>query len=144
MSNILSKNIQNTLMAITILSLSMTAALAFHNKAEQPIAYIISPLDGATVSSTFTVQFGLKGMGVSPAGIERKHTGHHHLLVDAKQLPALDKPLGAEVTHFGGGQTQTQLTLPKGEHTLQLILGDHHHVPHSPAVVSKKITITVE
>jgi hypothetical protein len=107
-------------------------------------AYIISPKDGETVSETFTIRFGLKDMGVSPAGIEKKHTGHHHLLIDQKTLPPLDRPLGGMVTHFGGGQTETTITLPKGEHTLQLILGDHHHIPHNPAVVSKKITITVK
>jgi len=106
--------------------------------------YIISPADGATVKSTFTVKFGLKDMGVSPAGFEKKHTGHHHLLIDKDALPAFDKPMGSDVKHFGGGQTETSLTLPKGKHTLQLILGDHHHVPHKPAVFSKKITITVE
>jgi hypothetical protein len=106
--------------------------------------YIISPADGATVKGTFTVTFGLKDMGVSPAGIEKKHTGHHHLLIDKASLPAFDMPMGGDVKHFGGGQTQTTLTLPKGEHTLQLILGDHHHIPHKPAVISKKITITVE
>jgi hypothetical protein len=106
--------------------------------------YIISPADGATVKGAFTVTFGLKDMGVSPAGIEKKHTGHHHLLIDKASLPAFDMPMGGDVKHFGGGQTQTTLTLPKGEHTLQLILGDHHHIPHKPAVISKKITITVE
>jgi hypothetical protein len=106
--------------------------------------YIISPKDGATVDETFNVEFGLQGMGVSPAGIERKNTGHHHLLVDGKKLPAFDKPMGGEVKHFGGGQTQTEVTLAKGKHTLQLILGDHKHMPHNPAVVSKKITITVK
>ncbi|MBL4941403.1 MAG: DUF4399 domain-containing protein [Colwellia sp.] len=111
---------------------------------ENASVYIISPQDGATVATTFTIQFGLQGMGVSPAGFERKNTGHHHLLVDGKKLPAFDKPMGSEVKHFGGGQTQTTVTLAKGEHTLQLILGDHKHMPHSPAVVSKKITITVK
>jgi hypothetical protein len=106
--------------------------------------YIISPADGATVKSTFTVKFGLKDMGVSPAGFEKKHTGHHHLLIDNGALPAFDKPMGSDVKHFGGGQTETSLTLPKGKHTLQLILGDHQHIPHNPAVFSKKITITVE
>ena len=106
--------------------------------------YIISPADGATVKSTFTVKFGLKDMGVSPAGFEKKHTGHHHLLIDKAALPAFDKPMGSDVKHFGGGQTETSLTLPKGKHTLQLILGDHQHIPHNPAVFSKKITITVE
>ncbi|MBL4764647.1 MAG: DUF4399 domain-containing protein [Colwellia sp.] len=106
--------------------------------------YIITPLDGATVSESFTIKFGLQGMGVSPAGYDKKNTGHHHLLIDGKKLPAFNKPMSSEVKHFGGGQTQTDITLPKGTHTLQLILGDHRHMPHSPAVVSKKITITVE
>jgi hypothetical protein len=111
---------------------------------ENANVYIISPADGATVKSEFTIKFGLKDMGVSPAGIEKENTGHHHLLIDKASLPAFDMPMGGDVKHFGGGQTQTTLTLPKGTHTLQLIMGDHHHIPHKPAVVSKKITITVE
>lgn len=105
--------------------------------------YIVSPVNGATVSTTFDVVFGLQGMGVAPAGVTVNNTGHHHLLVDAAELPDLNMPLGANVTHFGAGQTQTTLTLTPGEHTLQLILGDHMHIPHNPAVVSEQITITV-
>ncbi|MEZ5492285.1 MAG: DUF4399 domain-containing protein [Gammaproteobacteria bacterium] len=105
--------------------------------------YIMSPANGAIVPSTFTVEFGLAGMGVAPAGVERANTGHHHLLVDGVELPTLDAPLGDAVTHFGGGQTQTRLTLPPGEHTLQLIFADHLHLPHSPPVVSEVVTITV-
>lgn len=107
-------------------------------------AYIISPENGAVVEQTFTVRFGLSGMGVAPAGTDKAHTGHHHLLVDAKALPAMDKPMGKEVKHFGGGQTETTLTLEPGEHTLQLILGDKMHIPHNPPVVSEKVTITVK
>ena len=106
--------------------------------------YIISPADGDTVSDTCTVVFGLEGMGVAPAGTEKPNTGHHHLVVDGKELPSLNQPMGSDVKHFGGGQTQTTLTLPKGEHTLQLVLGDHNHVPHDPPVVSEVITVTVE
>jgi len=146
----------NKFATLSLATLALSSALftantvQAHSSITQSIApteanvYIISPADGAVVSETFTVTFGLKGMGVSPAGIEKKHTGHHHLLVDKKELPAFDTPMGGDVKHFGGGQTQTTLTLPKGKHTLQLILGDHRHVPHNPAVVSKKITITVQ
>ena len=109
-----------------------------------PQAYIVTPTDGATVPSTFNVVFGLKGMGIAPAGVEKEKTGHHHLLIDMEQLPPLDQPLGKEVKHFGGGQTETTLTLPPGTHTLQLILGDHLHKPHNPPVVSKRITIEVK
>jgi len=144
------KFIQFSLLTLALSPALLTTNLVNANsmpQSESPAnasVYIISPVDGATVKDTFTVTFGLKDMGVSPAGIEKKHTGHHHLLVDKDSLPAFDMPMGGDVQHFGGGQTQTTLTLPKGQHTLQLILGDHHHIPHKPAVVSKKITITVE
>jgi Domain of unknown function (DUF4399) len=108
--------------------------------------YIISPKDGEQVKGPVTVLFGLKGMGVAPAGIKMENTGHHHLLVDsdpptdqALPLPATEKSI-----HFGKGQTETTLTLPPGKHTLQLVLGDFLHIPHLPAMVSKKITITVQ
>ena len=108
--------------------------------------YIISPKDGATVKSPVTIEFGLKGMGVAPAGVKFENTGHHHLLIDS-ELPAdLSQPLAAneKSVHFGKGQTETSVTLPPGKHTLQLVLGDSLHVPHDPAVYSKQITITVE
>ena len=106
--------------------------------------YIVSPKDGDTVAQTFTVHFGLSGMGVAPAGVDRPATGHHHLLVDMDELPPLDQPMSADIKHFGGGQTEAELTLPPGKHTLQLLLGDMNHVPHDPPVLSDKITIIVE
>lgn len=113
---------------------------------ESPSVFFITPHDGDVVSGEFTVQFGLKGMGVAPAGVSQEHTGHHHLLIDLDTLPAMDVPLPAtdHILHFGGGQTQTTLSLPAGEHTLQLLLGDYAHVPLKPSVMSEKITITVE
>jgi len=109
-------------------------------------AYIVSPKDGAKVKSPVTVVFGLKGMGIAPAGIKFDNTGHHHLLVDSDVPADLSQPLAANEhsLHFGKGQTETSLTLPPGKHTLQLVLGDSTHTPHDPAVISKKITITVE
>lgn len=108
--------------------------------------YIVSPRDGARVKSPVTVVFGLKGMGVAPAGIKFDGTGHHHLLIDS-DLPAdMSQPLAAneKSVHFGKGQTETSVTLPPGKHTLQLVLGDQLHIPHDPPVYSKKITIVVE
>jgi len=110
---------------------------------EGAAVYIIEPTDGATVPTTFTVKFGLKNMGVAPAGTDKDATGHHHLLVD-RDLPPLDEPMGGDIMHFGGGQTEAQVTLPPGTHTLQLLLGDMNHVPHDPPVYSEKITVNVE
>jgi len=107
--------------------------------------YFIAPPDGATVGGEVVVQFGLKGMGVAPAGTALANTGHHHLLIDTG-LPALDQPVPADAqhVHFGKGQTETTITLSPGTHTLQLLLADQNHIPHVPAVVSKAITITVK
>lgn len=113
---------------------------------QQPSVFFITPANGDVISGEFTVQFGLKGMGVAPAGVDRDNTGHHHLLVDLESMPPLDAPLPANdnIRHFGGGQTQATLSLPPGTHTLQLLLGDYAHVPMNPPVMSEKITITVE
>ena len=108
-------------------------------------AYFQSPADGATVTSPVTVRFGLRGIGVAPAGVNTANTGHHHLLIDVTQMPSFDAPLPANdnVRHFGGGQTEVELELAPGQHTLQLVLGDALHRPHEPPVTSDRITITV-
>jgi hypothetical protein len=107
--------------------------------------YFIEPKDGATVSSPVTVKFGLAGMGVAPAGVEKKDTGHHHLLIDTKLAdPKVPIPADDKHKHFGMGQTETTVALPPGEHTLQLIVGDHNHIPHNPIVASDPIKITVK
>ena len=108
--------------------------------------YFINLKDGAEVDSPFLVQFGLSGMGVAPAGVEKPNTGHHHLLIDATLTPEqLKEPIPSDDNHkhFGGGQTEAMVTLPKGQHTLQLVLGDWTHIPHVPPVMSATITITV-
>lgn len=108
--------------------------------------YFISPADGERVRGPLTVRFGLAGMGVAPAGVEKENTGHHHLLIDVAELPPLDQPIPADDQHrhFGSGQTEVVVELPSGPHTLQLLLGDLNHVPHDPPVLSERITITVE
>jgi hypothetical protein len=106
--------------------------------------YIGWPTDGATVRSPFKVWFGLRNMGVAPAGVERPNTGHHHLIIDADLPPAGEPiPSNRNHLHFGAGQTETRLDLPPGRHTLQLLLGDARHVPFDPPVASARITITV-
>ena len=107
--------------------------------------YIVSPRDGASIKGPVTVVFGLAGMGVAPAGIQMENTGHHHLLINTDPPKDMGLPLPAtdKIVHFGKGQTQTSVTLAPGTHTLQLVLGDHLHIPFNPVVASSKITITV-
>ncbi len=106
--------------------------------------YFIQPFDGAEVKGPVTVKFGLKGMGVAPAGVEKIGTGHHHLIIDAP-LPPMNENIinDSNHLHFGGGQTEVTITLAPGRHTLQLLLGDQNHLPHNPPVFSKRISITV-
>lgn len=112
---------------------------------EGAYAYIIEPQNGQAVEAPFAVKFGLVGMGVAPAGIDKANTGHHHLLIDLEELPVLTAPLAAtdNIKHFGGGQTETRLTLPAGEHSLQLLLGNYVHIPHNKPVLSEKIVVNV-
>ncbi len=115
------------------------------DRPDEAYVYFISPADGESVTSPVTVRFGLGAMGVAPAGTQKAGTGHHHLIVDA-DLPPVDLPVpqSENYRHFGAGQTEVSLDLAPGEHTLQLLLADHIHVPHNPPVVSKRITIRVK
>jgi hypothetical protein len=108
--------------------------------------YIINLKDGDTVTSPFKVEFGLTGMGVAPAGVEKPNTGHHHLIIDTElSADELKAPIvsDAKHVHYGGGQTEAMVTLPPGKHSLQLVLGDWSHVPLVPPVMSTPITVTV-
>jgi hypothetical protein len=107
--------------------------------------FFVSPEDGATVSNPVKVVFGIEGMSVAPAGDDTPHSGHHHIIIDA-ELPDLGLPIPAtdNYVHFGDGRTETELHLEPGEHTLQMLLGDHMHIPHDPPLTSSKITVFVE
>jgi Domain of unknown function (DUF4399) len=115
-----------------------------HPSAAGARVYIVSPTNGAYVPTTFTVRFGLEKMGVAPAGFDKANSGHHHLLIDAP-LPPMDQPIPNDESHlhFGGGQTEATVTLPKGRHTLRLLLADAYHVPHEPPVYSDPIVVYV-
>jgi Domain of unknown function (DUF4399) len=144
--SILAATLAGAVLAVSALT---TGALA-QDRPSAPAGaevYIISPKNGETVHGPVTVRFGLKGMGVAPAGVQFDNTGHHHLLIDtelsdlnlAAPLPASDK-----VVHFGKGQTETTLTLPPGKHTLELVFADYRHLSFDPALHSQKIAITVK
>lgn len=109
-------------------------------------AYFVDLADGDAVTSPLVVQFGLEGMEVVPAGTEAPDSGHHHLLIDTDvAMLDLNAPLPSTETvrHFGQGQTEATLELEPGTYTLQLLLGNHSHIPHDPPVMSEKITVIV-
>jgi hypothetical protein len=145
----MSINLRLNLAAALVVVTALAATVAAAETPSPPGAavYFISLKDGDTVMSPFKIQFGLTGMGVAPAGSQTPNTGHHHLLIDTQLSPDQMKqpiPADAQHLHFGGGQTEVVLTLPPGQHTLQLVLGDGAHIPHEPPVFSPVIMLTVK
>ena len=134
---------RNLLTLLTLALLMVPAAARTPVSADTQL-YFIEPVDGATVTSPVTVRFGLRGMGIAPAGINAPNTGHHHLLLNTP-LPPLGSPVPSDANHlhFGSGQTEITIELTPGQHTLQLLLGNHLHVPHDPPIYSPRISITV-
>ena len=137
-----------TAIASLLLSASLMVSAADLPRTASPAGaevYIISPQNGETVQSPFKVQFGLRGMGVAPAGVDVPDTGHHHLLIDVTDQPDMSQPLPMtdNIRHFGKGQTETEISLPPGRHTLQLLMGDKSHIPLNPSVESRAIPINV-
>ena len=138
---------------IALLVLHWTHGVAFaedrRNGGSTPSAegaevYFSDLKDGATIPPKATIRFGLREMGVAPAGSDRANSGHHHLLIDT-ELPPLDQPIPNDFNHlhFGAGQTEAEVTLKPGTHTLQLLLGDKDHIPHNPPVMSPRIRVLV-
>ena len=128
-------------MKLLILTFSFIFSLLVSG--EQKV-YFINLNEGDKLESPFLVQFGLSGIGVAPAGTDRANTGHHHLLINVNSVDLyMPIPSSKNHLHFGGGQTETTLDLLPGEYTLQLPLGDMNHIPHTPPIISKKISVTV-
>jgi hypothetical protein len=134
------------MIALMLVSFGAAADMPLSPSPAGARVFFVEPADGATVPATFTVKFGVEGMTIAPAGTDQPHSGHHHLLIDVAEAPDMKQPLPANehVVHFGKGQTETQVTLPPGKHTLQLVFANYLHIPHDPPVVSKQITVTVK
>ncbi|MDX9665813.1 DUF4399 domain-containing protein [Pseudomonas sp. P5_152] len=131
-------------LASLLLGASMMASAATPAPAGAK-AFIVTPENGATVDKTFKVKFGIEGVALAPAGDVTKNTGHHHLLIDTGPIAAGQViPADAQHVHFGKAQTETELTLTPGTHTLQLELGDKNHMAFEPPIISEKITVTVK
>jgi Domain of unknown function (DUF4399)/FMRFamide related peptide family len=146
-------NLKESPMRLSLLTIALLSIFAVAHAGETPApadakVYFINLKDGDTLTSPVTIRFGLSGMGIAPAGTQVPNTGHHHLLIDAAPLEgeALNEaiPMDEHHMHFGKGQTEAVVTLPKGSHTLQLVLGDWSHIPHKDPVMSERITVNVE
>ena len=128
-----------------VLALSLVLLAACDDEKPAGEVSIIEPLDGAQVTSPFTVRMGAEDVKVEPASQgDRDGYGHHHIMIDA-DLPPLGQPIPSdeEHRHFGGGQTETVLDLAPGEHTLRLLFAQGNHVPYDPAMTDTiKITVT--
>ena len=134
------------LLAPSLLALHPVASLAGDTPApKEAFLYFISPLDGQRVRNGFLCRFGLRNMGVAPAGVAAPNAGHHHLLIDSDEPldPAAPVPADRHHLHFGAGQTETRVDLPPGVHTLQLVLGDANHMLFTPPVMSQRIRVRV-
>jgi hypothetical protein len=138
------------MLASAVLALAATGVVA-QTKSPWPAnakVFFIEPQNGATVSSPVKVKMGATGVEVVPAGTEKPNSGHHHILINTDppkgEAATFGLPMDDKNRHFGKGQTETELTLPPGKHTLQLVFGDAGHVPYDPPLASEKITITVK
>ena len=135
-----------SLIAFAFMVAVAPAAMAAECSAPATRLSIVWPKNGTVIKGgKFWLRMGLRGMGVAPAGVQVPGTGHHHVIVDS-ELPPMDEPIPTDANHlhFGKGQTEARIELPKGEHTLQLLLGDAGHVPNTPPLTSEKITIVVK
>ena len=127
-------------------SVHSAGGVAKSNSNDNAKVFIISPENNSTVTNPVKIVFGASGMKIVPAGVNENFSGHHHLLIDVKELPDLSKPIPSDKNylHFGKGQKSAEIHLKKGVHTLQLLLGDHMHIPHTSPIYSEKIRITVK
>ena len=111
----------------------------------EPRLYFIEPANDSVHKESVHIKFGLQDFGVAPAGLDYPNSGHHHLIINAS-LPDLSLPIPADFNyrHFGAGQTETTITLEPGTYTLQLLMGNYLHIPHSEPLYSSQITVTVK
>ena len=127
-------------------ALSSTITVNVVDTKAKPAVRFIEPADGATVKSPVKVKFGITGLTVAPAGTapNDKTKGHHHVVVDGAVVPlGTVVPADERHIHFGKGQTEADLKLKPGKHTLTLQFADGAHRSFG-AAVSQTISVTVE
>lgn len=107
--------------------------------------YFANLEDGQVVTSPLTVEFGVEGMEVEPAGEIKENSGHHHLLINHDFIPSGEVIPAGDSTklHFGKGQTSTEVNLEPGEYRLTMQFANGAHMSYGEKM-SKTISVSVE
>lgn len=110
-------------------------------------ASFISPADGDTVSSPFTVELAADGVTLTPVGAPAAGEAHLHVIAGecfetGEIIPGPSPETEAEgIFHLGDGSDSREIDLEPGTHDLCVQLGDG---PHTAFGDTEVITITVE
>lgn len=104
----------------------------------------VEPADGAKVKSPLKIVFGAENLTVEAAGEVHEGGGHHHLIIDAGVIdPGTAVPKDEKHIHYGKGQTEVEVELAPGEHTLTMQFADGMHRSYGEPL-SASIKVTVE
>ena len=111
-------------------------------------ASFVSPSDGDTVASPFTVVLAAEGVELTPAGPPAVGEGHLHVMADigcydtGAVIPGPSEDDEAEGRfHLGDGSDSREIDLEPGTYELCVQLGDGVHQAFG---ATETITVTVE
>ena len=108
---------------------------------DSPSVAFLEPASGATVVSPVLLKLAAFNFTLEPAGEVHDGAGHLHVMVDAPCIePGAVIPKDDQHVHLGTAQTETELTLTPGEHTLCLQAGDG---AHTALDITREVTFTV-
>jgi hypothetical protein len=132
-------------LALIAVLLPLVFVLASCATSATPRVSFVEPKDGATVSSPLHAKMAAENFTVEPAGAVSSGHGHLHIMVDTDCVPTGQAiPKDDAHQHYGQGQTEADLQLAPGTHTLCLQAADGAHVALEGEGLRNKITVTVK
>jgi len=135
-------NVKRTIARLVLAA--ATCALISCGEEKGASVSFVQPVDGATVERSFKVVMAVDGMTVHEAGEVIPGTGHHHIIIDGGYIPLNEVIVkDREHLHYGKGQTEAELHLYPGKHTLTLQFANGNHKSYGSAL-SKTITVNVK
>ena len=109
---------------------------------EKSVSFI-EPTEGAALKSPIKIKMAIEGMEIEPAGVSVEGKGHHHLIIDGSYVEkGVVVPADERHIHYGAGQTEAEIALSPGPHTLTLQFADSLHVSYGEEL-SSQITIEI-